>query len=60
MLFQNTKATITLTGILTLPSKEGNYPALILITGRGAQNKAGSPANFINFPVLSRFTAEIL
>ena len=37
--FQNTKANVTLAGTLTLPAKEGNYPAVILITGSGAQNR---------------------
>jgi len=37
--FQNTKANTTLAGTLTLPSKEGNYPAVILITGSGPQNR---------------------
>lgn len=37
--FQNTKANITLAGTLTLPSKGGKYPAVILITGSGAQNR---------------------
>ena len=37
--FQNTKANITLAGTLTLPSKAGKYPAVILITGSGAQNR---------------------
>ncbi|WP_254561100.1 alpha/beta hydrolase family protein [Dyadobacter diqingensis] len=37
--FQNTKANITLAGTLTLPSKGGKYPAVVLITGSGAQNR---------------------
>lgn len=37
--FQNTQANITLSGTLTLPSTEGNYPAAILISGSGAQNR---------------------
>jgi pimeloyl-ACP methyl ester carboxylesterase len=37
--FQNTKANITLAGTLTLPSNGGKYPAVILITGSGAQNR---------------------
>ncbi len=37
--FQNTKANITLAGTLTLPSKGVKYPAVILITGSGAQNR---------------------
>lgn len=37
--FKNDKANITLAGTLTLPKKEGNYPAVILITGSHAQNR---------------------
>lgn len=37
--FQNAKANITLAGTLTLPSKNGTYPAVVLITGSGAQNR---------------------
>jgi hypothetical protein len=37
--FQNKKANITLAGTLTLPKKEGNFPAVILITGSGPQNR---------------------
>jgi pimeloyl-ACP methyl ester carboxylesterase len=37
--FQNTQENITLAGTLTLPSKEGNYPVVILISGSGAQNR---------------------
>lgn len=33
--FQNAGANLT----LTLPAKEGNYPAVILITGSGPQNR---------------------
>ena len=37
--FQNTQANTTLAGTLTLPSTEGNYPVVILISGSGAQNR---------------------
>lgn len=37
--FKNEKAGFTLAGTLTLPKKEGVYPAVILITGSGAQNR---------------------
>lgn len=36
---QNTKANISLAGTLTFPKKEGKYPAVILITGSGPQNR---------------------
>lgn len=37
--FPNTKPNISLAGTLTLPQKEGHYPAVILITGSGPQNR---------------------
>lgn len=37
--FENPKAQITLAGTLTLPQKEGVFPAVILISGSGPQNR---------------------
>lgn len=37
--FNNSAANITLAGTLTLPEQEGNYPAVILISGSGPQNR---------------------
>jgi uncharacterized protein len=37
--FVNTKDKITLAGTLTLPGKEGLFPAVILISGSGPQNR---------------------
>ncbi|WP_047245219.1 alpha/beta hydrolase family protein [Maribacter thermophilus] len=37
--FQNTKAGISLAGTLTLPKKEGVFPAVVLISGSGPQNR---------------------
>jgi pimeloyl-ACP methyl ester carboxylesterase len=37
--FQNVKANISLSGTLTLPGKEGNFPVVILISGSGPQNR---------------------
>ncbi|WP_294818930.1 alpha/beta hydrolase [uncultured Flavobacterium sp.] len=37
--FKNDKAGITLAGTLTMPQKGGNYPAVILISGSGPQNR---------------------
>lgn len=39
VIFRNEKAGVTLAGTLTLPRKEGNFPAVILITGSGPQNR---------------------
>ncbi len=37
--FKNDKAGITLSGTLTLPKTEGNFPAVILISGSGPHNR---------------------
>ena len=37
--FENTNANISLAGTLTLPTKEGVFPAVILISGSGPQNR---------------------
>ncbi len=37
--FRNDSANVTLAGTLTLPSKEGSYPVVILISGSGPQNR---------------------
>ena len=37
--FANTKANFNLSGTLTIPEGEGPFPAVILITGSGAQNR---------------------
>lgn len=37
--FRNKTANITLAGTLTLPQKEGSFPAVIMITGSGPQNR---------------------
>ncbi|MDZ7613747.1 MAG: alpha/beta fold hydrolase [Flavobacteriaceae bacterium] len=37
--FQNTEANISLAGTLTLPDSKGNFPAVILISGSGPQDR---------------------
>jgi pimeloyl-ACP methyl ester carboxylesterase len=37
--FENAEAGITLAGTLTLPKKDGSFPAVVLISGSGAQNR---------------------
>ncbi|MPR32683.1 alpha/beta hydrolase family protein [Salmonirosea aquatica] len=37
--FKNDQAGITLSGTLTIPEKDGNFPAVVLITGSGPQNR---------------------
>jgi dienelactone hydrolase len=37
--FKNAEAGVTLAGTLTLPKKKGMFPAVVLISGSGAQNR---------------------
>ncbi len=37
--FENKKDSITLAGTLTLPTKDGVYPVVVMITGSGPQNR---------------------
>lgn len=53
--FENTKAGIKLAGTLTLPAKDGNFPAVILITGSGPQNRDEELMGHKPFLVLSDF-----
>ena len=39
VIFENKSANINLAGTLSLPKKDGVFPAVILITGSGAQNR---------------------
>jgi uncharacterized protein len=56
--FENVQAKITLSGTLTLPAKEGNYPAVILITGSGPQNRDGEGAGHKPFLVISDYLTK--
>jgi hypothetical protein len=56
--FENSGAGITLAGTLTLPSKEGIYPAVILITGSGAQNRDEELMGHKPFLVLADFLTK--
>ncbi|MCW4470552.1 alpha/beta hydrolase [Flavobacterium sp. MFBS3-15] len=51
--FKNEKAGITLAGTLALPKKEGNFPAVILITGSGPQNRDSEILDHKPFLVLA-------
>jgi uncharacterized protein len=53
--FQNAKANITLSGTLTLPKKEGNYPAVILISGSGPNNRDEEVCGHKPFLVISDY-----
>jgi pimeloyl-ACP methyl ester carboxylesterase len=56
--FANEKAGITLAGSLTLPTKEGVYPAVILISGSGPQNRNEELMGHKPFLVLSDYLTK--
>jgi len=39
VVFENKKAGVSLAGTLTYPALKGNYPAVVLVTGTGPQNR---------------------
>ena len=53
--FQNPKAGIMLAGTLTMPQKEGVFPAVILISGSGPQNRDEEILGHKPFLVLSDY-----
>jgi pimeloyl-ACP methyl ester carboxylesterase len=53
--FSNEKANISLAGTLTLPKKDGIYPAVILITGSGPQNRDEELLGHKPFLILSDY-----
>lgn len=56
--FKNQQAEIHLAGTLTLPKKEGVFPAVILITGSGPQNRSEELAGHKPFLVLSDYLTK--
>ena len=56
--FKNESANVTLAGTLTLPSKDGNYPALVLISGSGPQNRNSEFAGHRPFLVLADYLTK--
>jgi pimeloyl-ACP methyl ester carboxylesterase len=56
--FQNTKANISLAGTLTLPTKEGVFPVVILITGSGPQTRDEEIFGHKAFLVLSDYLTK--
>ena len=56
--FQNQKANVTLAGTLTLPSKEGKFPVVILITGSGPQNRDEELLGHKPFLVISDYLTK--
>lgn len=55
---ENEKDKITLAGTLSLPKKEGSFPAVILITGSGAQNRDEEILGHKLFLVLSDYLVK--
>ncbi len=55
VVFNNEKAGVQLGGTLTFPKGDGPYPAVILITGSGPQNRNGEVFTHKPFLVLSDF-----
>jgi uncharacterized protein len=53
--FSNKKDQISLAGTLTLPAKEGKFPAVVLITGSGPQNRNEELMGHKPFLVLSDY-----
>ncbi len=53
--FVNPKANITLAGTLTLPSKEGKFPVVVLISGSGPQNRDEELMGHKPFLILSDY-----
>lgn len=58
VIFQNTKANISLAGTLTLPKKEGVFPVVILITGSGPQNRDEELAGHKPFLVIADYLTK--
>jgi len=56
--FENKKAGIHLAGTLTLPKKDGVFPAVILISGSGPQNRDEELLGHKPFLVLSDFLTK--
>jgi uncharacterized protein len=58
VVFENKKDAIQLAGTLTLPDKDGNYPAVILISGSGPQNRDEELMGHKPFLVLSDYLTK--
>lgn len=56
--FFNEKDSITLAGTFTYPKEDGKFPAVVLITGSGAQNRNEEIFNHKPFLVISDFLTK--
>lgn len=55
VIFNNAKDEVKLAGTLTLPTRNGNYPVIILISGSGPQNRDCELLGHKSFLVISDF-----
>ncbi len=58
VIFENKNAKILLAGTLTMPKKEGNFPAVILISGSGPQNRDEEILGHKPFLILSDYLTK--
>ncbi|MEP0711208.1 alpha/beta fold hydrolase [Algoriphagus sp.] len=58
VIFENSQAEILLAGTLTMPEKEGTYPAVVLISGSGPQNRDEELMGHKPFLVLSDYLTK--
>ena len=56
--FENTKDTVALYGTLTLPNKDGQFPAVVLISGSGPHNRDEELMGHKPFLVLSDYLTK--
>ncbi|WP_431242668.1 alpha/beta hydrolase family protein [Flavobacterium sp. P21] len=56
--FENKTDKVVLAGTLSLPKKEGNFPAVILISGSGGQNRDGETLGHKPYLVLADFLTK--
>jgi len=57
--YENKEAGITLAGTLTFPFEKGPFPAVLLITGSGAQDRDETAANHKPFLVLADYLTRL-
>ena len=56
--FKNIKDNITLSGTLSIPSKDGTFPAVVLISGNGEHNRNEEFGNFKPFLDISNYLTK--
>lgn len=56
--FSNAEANVSLSGTLTLPTKEGIFPVVVLISGSGPQDRNGELMNHKPFLVIADFLTK--